>query len=291
MFPSVVVPTYERPVKLRHTLDSICNQTADEYEVLVVDDGSQSAEQMEVLEQFEDCNHVQVIRQENAGPAAARNRGWNAARGEVVLFTDDDCIVPRNWVALLTDAFEDGVAAVGGELVPDPKLVNMNRFARAHRLRDLIDYDSPDESVTGHEGLNLAGTANVAYRRSVLEAVGGFDESFPLAAGEDADLQRRVLDAGHEMKFFPVTVYHNDDYDWDSFVSRAIRSGRGTYYFHRKHEEPRSIPRIVFGLVGSVVYFPTALRHAGDPFVAGLYVLGRMLNRWGELHSVVSAKW
>lgn len=287
MFPSVVVPTYERPRKLAQTLESVCEQTTDEYEILVVDDGSESDEQAEVLELYGERARVKVFRQANAGPAAARNRGWRNADGDVVLFTDDDCIVPEDWVEALTEAFEHGVAAVGGDLVPCANLLDTNRFAKAHRLRDRINYENPKHPVRGHEGLNVGGTANVAYRRSVLEGVGGFDESFPLAAGEDADLQRRVLDAGHEMKFVPITVRHNDDYDWNSFVSRAIRSGQGTCHLHRKYGEPRPQWRILVGLLGSIVYLPLALRRIDDPFVAGLYVVERMLNRWGELKCVL----
>jgi glycosyltransferase involved in cell wall biosynthesis len=285
MRSSVVIPTYNRPEKLDRTLASVRDQTTDDYEVVVVDDGSTAAGHGTVLDRHAEDPRVTVHRQENAGPAAARNRGWRHARGQFVLFTDDDCVVPPDWVESLADAFEDGVAAVGGSLVPVEELLETNRFARAHRLRDQMNYDSPDGTVRGHEGLNVGGTANVAYRRSVLEELGGFDESFPLAAGEDADLQRRVIERGYEMKFVPVTVRHNDDYEWQSFVKRAVRSGKGTYYFHRKHGTPRSRLRILAGLVGSLLYFPLVYRRGRQFDAAVLYVVERALNRWGELRA------
>lgn len=283
MRATVVVPTYERPAKLRETLDSLCTQTIDDYRVVVVDDGSDSEAQHDVLEHYGERDRITVLKQANGGPAAARNRGWRAADSEFVLFTDDDCVVPSEWVETLTDAFEPAVAAVGGPLVPRNDLLTTNVFARAHRFRDQMNYGSPTEPTTDHESLDVGGTANVAYRRRVLEEVGGFDETFPLAAGEDADLQKRVLDTGYGLKFVPVTVRHNDDYDWKSFVGRAVRSGKGTDHFHRKHGVPRSPARIIMGLFGSVVFFPAALQRSHDPGVAVLYVLERMLNRWGEL--------
>lgn len=285
MSATIVIPTYERPMKLKQTFDSVCTQTVDEYEIIVVDDGSVSEEQDTVLDQYGTKDNIRVLRQENAGPAAARNRGWRAANGEFVLFTDDDCIVPNDWVESLVAAFEPGIAAVGGKLVPNQELLQTSRFAQAHQLRDQINYSEPDKPVSGHDGLNVAGTANVAYRRSVLDEVGGFDESFPLAAGEDADLKRRVIAAGYKMKYVPIAVRHNDEYRLKSFISRAIRSGEGTRHFHQKYGESRSVLRILAGLVGSPIYFLSALRQARDPVVASLYVIERMLNRWGELRA------
>lgn len=287
MHATVVVPTYERPTKLRETLESLCDQTLDDYRVVVVDDGSDSEAQDDVLKYYGKRDRITVLKQVNAGPAAARNRGWRAAEGEFVLFTDDDCVAPSEWVETLTEAFEPNVAAVGGPLVPRDDLLATNVFARAHRFRDQMNYGSPTEPTTDHESLDVGGTANVAYRRRVLEEVGGFDETFPLAAGEDADLQKRVLDAGYDLKFVPVTVRHNDDYDWESFVGRAVRSGKGTDHFHRKHGVPRSPVRIITGLFGSAVFLPAALRQSHHPGVAVLYVFERMLNRWGELVSTL----
>lgn len=289
MFASVVIPTYERPAKLEQTLESVCDQTVDEYEVLVVDDGSTGDEQAAVLERFETRERFTVLRQPNAGPAAARNRGWQAADGDVILFTDDDCLVPTNWVESLTTGFEYNVAGVGGSLVPREDLIESNVFARAHRFRDMMNYDWPDEPVIGHDGLNVGGTANVAYRREVMAELDGFDESFPLAAGEDADFQRRVISAGYKMKFVPIPVRHNDDYDLRSFIRRAVRSGRGTNHYHEKHGEPRSPVRVLAGLIGSALYIGPALVQSRDVGVATLYVVERALNRWGELRSVLAA--
>ncbi|WP_187367434.1 glycosyltransferase family 2 protein [Haloferax sp. KTX1] len=286
---SVVVPTYERPSKLESLLESVCSQTVDYYEVIVVDDGSKLPRQHAILNQFEGQKDVHVIRQENGGPATARNRGWQHATGEFILFTDDDCIVPRKWVETLVEGFEDGVAAVGGDLVPSKKLMKSNMFARAHRFRDEMAYQQPKQPTRGRGDLAVGGTANVAYRQSVLDEMNGFDESFPLAAGEDADLQRRVVDAGYDMKFVPISVRHNDDYNWSSFVNRAIRSGEGTHHFNQKYNINRSVLRILLGMVGSLGYFPIAVRRSGKVDVAILYVLERVFSRFGELKSAINS--
>jgi len=288
MTAAVVVPTYERPDRLASTVETVCNQTTDNYEVLVVDDGSASDAQESALERIETFDRVRVLRQENAGPAAARNRGWRATSGDPVLFTDDDCLVPRNWVERLVAGFDDDpdVGAVGGPLLPTAAATERSVFARLHRYRNEVVYDQPTAPTTGGADLPMGGTANIAYRRAALEAVDGFDETFPTAAGEDADLQKRVADAGWLMKFVPVVVEHNDDYDWGSFSSRAVRHGQGTYYYARRHGSPRPAWRVVLGLVAAPLSAPRAITEAGSVRIGVLSAVERALSRWGELRAL-----
>lgn len=290
MTSAVVVPTYERPDRLPSTVETICNQTTDDYEVVVVDDGSVSGAQESALTQIEILDRVRVLRQENAGPAAARNRGWRAATGDPVLFTDDDCLVPQDWVERLVAGFENDpdVGAVGGPLLPTASAVERSVFARLHRYRNKIVYDQPTETTVGSASLPMGGTANIAYRRKALEAVDGFDETFPTAAGEDADLQKRVADAGWLMKFVPVVVEHNDDYDWESFANRAVRHGQGTYYYARRHGSARPGWRVVFGLVAAPLSTPRAIVETKSVRIGILSVVERALSRWGELRALLT---
>lgn len=287
MRASVVIPTYERPEALVETVSSVCDQTADEYEILIVDDGSESQAQSNALAKTESHQRVTVFRSQGNGPAAARNLGWRASSGEFVLFTDDDCLVPQNWVERLTTEFEPEVGAVGGPLVP-AATVSEKPVARLHQYRNRSVYDLGDEPIVGGAEVPMGGTANIAYRREALAAVNGFDETFPTAAGEDADLQQRVADAGYHMKYVPLSVEHNDTYDLTSFVSRTIRHGKGAFYFHRQHGPERPLWRIVIGLLASPAYFPKTLYTTRDPIIATLTVAERTLLRYGELQANLS---
>lgn len=283
MIASVVIPTYRRPKTLRETVEAVCDQTVSDFEVIVVDDGSNTDEQDAVLDEIQRRHgRVRVLRQENAGPAAARNRGWRAAESDTILFTDDDCLPPREWTERLTEAFEPRVGAVGGTLIPTADAERRSVFARLHRYRNEEIYSRPDEPTVGDENLPMGGTANIAYRRETLEAVDGFDTSFPTAAGEDADLQKRVADTGYEMKFVPVAVEHNDAYDWESFKSRAIRHGKGAFYYKRVHGTPRPVWRIGLGFLGAPFSGVDALRRTGDPTTALFVTLEHVLYRAGE---------
>ena len=150
-----------------------------------------------------------ILRQQpNRGPAAARNRGIDAASGEIVAFTDDDRVPPPDWLQRLADGFRryPQVSGVGGYLEPAPDLLQSNLFARyeAYVVHDLYRVGS-DPYVGGFETPGC-GTNNVAYRINVLREVNGFDESFPYAAGEDTDLKKRVTDAGHLLLYIPVKL-------------------------------------------------------------------------------------
>ncbi|MFB6177215.1 MAG: glycosyltransferase family 2 protein [Halobaculum sp.] len=255
---AVVIPTYERAARLRETVASVRDQTVSGYEIHVVDDGSETDAQHEVLADLTDAGDVTVHRQANAGPAAARNTGWRATDADVICFTDDDCLVPEDWIESLLDGFEPGVGAVGGQLLPTDEAVERSPFARLHRYRNQHVYDVPDERTRGGADLPMGGTANIAYRRKALEAVDGF---------------------------VTCVVDHNDEYDWPSFRSRAIRHGSGVYYVARRHGDPRPRWRVLLGLLAAPIFFPSALADSGDPTVALLVVVERVLARYGELRA------
>ena len=127
---------------------------------------------------------IVVEDRERRGPAAARNRGWRQASAEWIVFLDDDVLPPPGWRARLEAdlaAAGDAAGSQGRIVVPVPE-----------RPTDW------ERNVAGLERARWA-TADMAYRRDVLTAVGGFDERFPRAYREDADLGLRVTAAGHRI--------------------------------------------------------------------------------------------
>ncbi|MCS6911591.1 MAG: glycosyltransferase family 2 protein, partial [Anaerolineales bacterium] len=121
---SVVIPTYNRQATLRRCLTALLAQTYPAHEIIVVDDGSTdgTAEMM-----TRDFPIVRFFRQKNAGPASARNRGIREASGDVIAFTDDDCLPPADWLERLADGYRrhPDVAGVGGYLdAPDEVLAD-----------------------------------------------------------------------------------------------------------------------------------------------------------------------
>ncbi|GAB2639277.1 HAD-IIIA family hydrolase [Nocardia goodfellowii] len=180
---SVVIPTTGR-ANLMLLLESLDRATGPKpREIIVVDDRPAGA----ALTLPPTEPPVRVVQSGGRGPAAARNAGWRQASGAWIAFLDDDVVIAADWAARLADDLRDldaETAASTAQIeVPLP----------AHRR--------PTDEERGVAGLATARwiTADMAYRRSALEEVGGFDERFPRAFREDADLAMRVCLAGYRI--------------------------------------------------------------------------------------------
>lgn len=190
-----MVATCDREQRLAALLRSLRRQTLDpdEFEVIVVDDSSRDGT-WPLLVAERDSGPPFALRAVRhavrCGPAAARNTGWRAARGQLVAFTDDDCVVAPGWLEAGLRAIDERPdSIVQGPTDPDPaELDRRGPFSRTIRTR---------------EGEPFFQTCNIFYPRRLLERVGGFDaERFPVT-GEDTDLAWRSLAAGAEVVWAP----------------------------------------------------------------------------------------
>ena len=192
---TIVIPTIGRS-SLRVLLDSLAEQGVD-CPVFVIDDRRHSTDaDAAPLEVSRHLPQAQVLRSGGAGPAAARNLGWRHARTPWVVFLDDDVVPAPGWSAELQadlQAAGENIAGIQARVVvPLP----------VHRAP--TDW----ERVTSGLSTSRWITADMAYRRQVLGAVGGFDERFPRAFREDSDLAIRVEDAGWELAVGRRTISH-----------------------------------------------------------------------------------
>jgi histidinol-phosphate phosphatase family protein len=177
----VVIPTVGRESLARLLRALAAGVGPLPQQVLVVDDRPAGAEPLRLPSVG---LPVQLLRGRGRGPAAARNTGWRTSGAEWVAFVDDDVVTPSDWREVLCDdvgSLPPVVAASQGRIVVPPP-----------RDRRPTDWE---RNVAGLEGARWA-TADMAYRRSALEAAGGFDERFTRAYREDADLGLRVTGLG-----------------------------------------------------------------------------------------------
>lgn len=170
----------------------------------------------------------------NVGPAKARNLGIKKAQNEIVVFTDDDCAVPLNWLRKFSGGYEgceggEGIAGVGGYLEASAEILSKNIFAQYEKFHEWSRYNIHDREFISHKRDEAPfETNNISYKRKVLEEVGGFDENFPAwATGEDGDLKERVLGLGYGVLFVPVKVTHLQDYNLKRFLKRQLARGAG----------------------------------------------------------------
>jgi len=197
---SVVVPVRNRARLIDACVASVLETgyPADRLEVIVVDNAS-TDETPEVLARF--GGRIRVVREAQRGPAAARNAGLRAARGEVAAFTDSDCVVAADWVARLVAPLGDvAVGAAGGCIRARPDGNDIEHFGeRIHDHAKAIHYFRPAYVIT----------MNLACPLALLRAIGGFDER--LLRCEDVDLAYRIAQAGRTLAYVPdATVYHNN---------------------------------------------------------------------------------
>ena len=208
---TVVVACRDEVATLPACLDALEAQDHHDFEVLAID-GCSTDGSTELLR----SRRVRVLNDTGNGPAGARNVGIEAARGEIVAFTDADCVPRFDWLAWLVARFEEPtVAGVAGGL----------RLPRDTLLGRLEDNDAR---------LHYAGyiTSNVAYRRSVLREVGGFDPT--LRCAEDYDLAWRILDHGHRIVHEPrAVVLHNPPE-----LENGLPSYLAKQFWYARHDIP-----------------------------------------------------
>ena len=236
---SVVVATHERAALLPRLVKAMADQTERRIELIVVDDGSRD-DTWETLTGLAASTAFPLIPLQlasNQGPALARNVGWRRARAPYIAFTDDDCVPLPNWLTVLVD-FLHVADIVQGRTRPDPAQANgRGPFSRVVHVEEQDGYFE---------------TCNIAYRRSWLERLGGFDESHRFRRrphrggrpiyGEDTDLGWRAREHGAVAVFAPTAlVYH--DVSRSSYIAelRNARRAGGIPKLVRRHPGMRDL--------------------------------------------------
>ena len=237
---SVVIPTFNRLETLRLVLEAVGRQERPwplDLETVVVDDGSTDGT-WEWLRETRP-HGVVALRQRNSGPAAARNRGVEAASGEVVLFLGDDTVPQAGWLAHHLEGHrvlgaDGGVAVVGYTSFP-PELDSpfsrwINEFGAQFGYLLIED--------AGEVPFNFFYTSNVSLPRERFLALGGFREDFPAAAWEDIEFAYRALGSGLRMVYRPpARTVHLHEVDAASFCRRQRVAGRSAVIFSVLHPE------------------------------------------------------
>jgi glycosyltransferase involved in cell wall biosynthesis len=222
---SVVVCAYNAARTMDKCLASLEHLNYPDYEVIVVNDGS-TDRTLAISESYPYCR---IISQENKGLGVARNVGAEAATGEIVAYTDSDCVADPDWLNYLAGAMEaKGLVACGGPNFPPPEdelvpeAVAVSPGAPCPVLLD----DEIAEHIAG---------CNMAFRRDVLLGIGGFDAVFR-AAGDDVDICWRLQDAGHAIGYSAAaTVWHFRRNTVPAYIRQQKGYGKAEALVFAKH--------------------------------------------------------
>lgn len=228
---TLLVPLYNRPEEIDELLHSLTLQTCSEFDVVVVEDGSDIPAE-DIVGRYTDQLAITYVTKSNGGPGPARNFGVEHASGNYVVFLDSDCIIPTQYVAsVLTALTEQFTDAFGG---PD----------RAHEsfttVQKSINYSMTSLLTTG----GIRGrkksvekfhprSFNMGVSRAAFDALQGFSE---MRFGEDVDFSMRLMEAGYSTQLIESAyVYHKRRTDYRKFFKQVFNSGAARVNLSKRH--------------------------------------------------------
>jgi GT2 family glycosyltransferase len=279
---TVIVPTYERPAPLAACVRALraLERPGGSLEILIVNDGGRPAAADVISPATDDGTlELRVVDQANAGPASARNRGAAEARGELLAFTDDDCLPERGWLT----AFDAALRATPGALVGGRTVNAFSDSVFADTSQRLADFVSA--YFDGGSAGRFFTSNNIAVARDAFLETGGFDTSFPFSAGEDRELADRWSAQGRPSLTAPdAVVRHAHRLSARGFVRQHFTYGRGAVAFRRVRADSGRPVRVDPAFYAKSLAY--ALRGGGvrAPARAGLTTLAHAAYAAGLLY-------
>ena len=231
-FVSIVVPVRNGERTVEDCIVSLLRMDypSDRREILVVDNGSRDGT-VRIIRR----HPVTCLSEIRRGPAPARNRGIEASHGEIIAFTDADCVVEPSWLSELVRGFsENSVSAVAGEVIAYPPRTRPERYMALKRpcwQKAALASDRP-----------YIVTANVAFRRQTFERIGLFDPRF--LTGEDQDFGWRFFRAGLGLRYCAAAVvrHRHRETCW-TFLRQQMAWASGSASLRAHYDLPRGARR------------------------------------------------
>ena len=223
---SIAICTKDRPEFLRRCLASCEAVRDDVLEIVVVDNGSATDEPRRIAE----AARVRYVREDTPGLSAARNRAIAEARGELIAYIDDDCEVTPGWATAIAGRFGESVGCVTGRIAVPPDADSLQRTIGRHSggARGDSTYRVQPGDADRVFARAIAGIgANMAFRRDLLQKIGGFPEVFR-SAGDDFYIFFSVLRAGFELAYEPAAVVNQHHRE------TRLAHARRTFYYGRQ---------------------------------------------------------
>ena len=228
---SVIVPVFNRPEEVNELLASLCRQTLKDFEVIIVEDGS-DVESRDVCQQYANRLDIIYYAKENGGPGLARNTGAEHASGEYLIILDSDVVLPEGYLQAVDDELRRQPAdAFGG---PDAAHPDFTPVQKA------ISYSMTSFFTTG--GIRggkkkldkfYPRSFNMGIRRDVYSQLGGFSR---MRFGEDIDFSYRICESGHSTRLFPEAwVWHKRRTDFRKFYRQVYNSGIARINLEKRH--------------------------------------------------------
>ena len=264
---SIIIPVYNRPDEVGELLQSLCEQTVKDFEVIIVEDGSVNPCK-DVCDKYADILSLHYYAKENSGPGQSRNYGAERANGTYVIILDSDVVLPPTYLQAVEDELtQQPCEAFGG---PDAAHPDFTPVQKA------ISYSMTSFFTTG--GIR-GGKAkldkfyprsyNMGIRHDIYLELGGFTK---MRFGEDIDFSYRIVEAGYKPRLFPEAwVWHKRRTDFTKFFRQVYNSGIARINLEKRHP----------GTLKLVHLLPTVFT-VGVFGLALLFVCGLMISSFGS---------
>lgn len=229
---SVIIPVYNRPDEMQELLESLAAQTDKDFEVVIIEDGStQTCENL--LPTYTSLFPIQYLYKENSGQSDSRNIGMSMAKGDFFVFFDSDCIIPKNYLAIVRKYLQkEKIDCWGG---PDAAHDSFSDVQKAinHSMTSFFTTGGIRGGKAQMEKF-CPRSFNMGFSRSVYEATHGFRDTL----GEDIDLSTRIRKAGFRTVLIrEAFVYHKRRVDLGKFFKQVHIFGQARISLYKQHPE------------------------------------------------------
>lgn len=238
---SIIIPLYNRPNEIDELLESLTKQTSKNFDVIVVEDGSEITSE-KIIEKYKDKLDIKYFTKPNSGPGTTRNFGAEKSTKDYFIFFDSDCIIPENYMQIVTETLENQYTDCFGG--PDAALPTFTPIQKA------ISYAMTSILSTGgiRGGSEKAGkfhprSFNMGFSRKVFETTKGFST---MRFGEDIDMTLRILENNFTSQLIKKAfVYHKRRTDFKKFFRQIINSGCARINLYLRHKNSLKIVHLL----------------------------------------------
>jgi glycosyltransferase involved in cell wall biosynthesis len=237
---SVIVPVFNRPDELKELLKSLKQQTAKNFEVVIVEDGS-TLKSENIVKDFQTDLEIKYFFKSNSGPGQSRNYGSERATGDYHVFFDSDCIIPEKYFEIVNKRLsKEPVDAYGGPDMAHPDFTPIQKS---------INYSMTSFFTTGgirggmkDEKKFHPRSFNMGFTKEVFNKTKGFSQ---MRFGEDVDMSLRIIENGFTTTLIKdAAVYHKRRVDFRKFFKQVYNSGIARINLYKRH--PQSLKIVHF---------------------------------------------
>ncbi len=268
---SIIIPVFNRPEEVDELLQSLIKQTDSNFEVVIVEDGSE-LDCIDIVNKYNNILSIDYFYKDNSGPGISRNYGAEKAKGNYFIFFDSDCIIPPQYIEIVRKTLlENYVDAYGGPDMAHPSFTATQKA---------INYSMTSFLTTG--GIRGKKSSlekfhprsfNMGYSKEVLRTTMGFSS---MRFGEDIDMSIRIMQHGFGTRLIEeAAVYHKRRTDLRKFYKQVFNSGIARINLYKRHPKSLKLVHLLPAafLEGSFVLLIIALFYSPILLIFGILAL------------------